>query len=207
MKPKSLLSIFLLGILLGLIYLFLPVDQKTQDSDKHASHTQLITSDKPIGGEFTLSSSTGEHALAEYQGKLVLIYFGYTYCPDICPTNLGNLSVAYQGLTQDEKEQLKILFISVDPERDTVDRLQTYANYFDAGITGLTGTPETLQEITQRYGVVYARVDDPNNGTNYAVDHSAFTYVVDQAGRLQTQLPHATTPDQFTKVIRQYLNN
>ena len=146
----------------------------------------------------------GEQKLSDFQGKLVLLYFGYTYCPDICPTNLANLSAAYRALPESKQQQVQILFVSVDPERDTPKRLQQYVNYFEADIVGLTHTPEIIAKVAHDYGVVYAKVDDPNNGTNYAVDHSAFTYVIDQQGRLQSQLPHATTPDQFVATINQY---
>lgn len=171
------------------------------------SEASLISNERPTGGDFTLTSVNGPVNLSDFQGKLTLVYFGYTYCPDICPTNLGNLSVAYRNLTQTQKDNLQILFVSVDPERDTPERLKQYADYFEAGIIGLTGSPQTVAEISQRYGVVYARVDDPDNGTNYAVDHSAFTYVVDQQGNLQEQLPHATSPENFIEVIARYQDN
>lgn len=147
----------------------------------------------------------GEQKLSDFKGKLVLLYFGYTYCPDICPTNLGNISVAYQQLSDYQKQNLQVIFVSVDPERDTPKRLQQYVNYFESNMVGLTNTPEIVAKVARNYGVVYAKVDDPNNGTNYAVDHSAFTYVVDQQGKLQIQLPHATTPDQFIATINQYI--
>ncbi|WP_028486305.1 SCO family protein [Thiomicrorhabdus chilensis] len=201
MKTKPLLIIVFLGVLIGIGSFFIP--GSGQQSSAKSAH--LVSSDRPHGGDFTLTSSQGEQSLSDFTGKLVLVYFGYTYCPDICPTNLGNLSVAYRQLTPAEKNQLQILFVSVDPERDTPARLKQYADYFEANIIGLTGSPQKISEIAQRYGVVYAKVDDPNNGTNYAVDHSAFTYVVDQDGVLQQQLPHATNPEQFIKTIRQYL--
>ena len=197
MNSKSIIFIFSLGIILGSAFLLMPSENK-------ALHGQLITSEHPVGGDFTLSAADGEHSLSDYAGKLVLIYFGYTYCPDICPTNLGNLSMAYQGLSQAEKDNLQILFVSVDPARDTPARLQQYVNYFDANIIGLTGEAKNIAKIAKRYGVVYAKVDNPDNGTNYAVDHSAFTYVVDQTGQLQTQLPHATSPQQFIKAVKKY---
>lgn len=201
MNSKSIILVISVGIILGTAFLLLsPFNAQSTTS------AQLITNEKPRGGNFQLTSSEGQKSLSDYQGKLVLIYFGYTFCPDICPTNLGNLSLAYQALTQTEKEHLKILFISVDPARDTPARLQQYANYFEANITGLTGQPETIAEIAKRYGVVYAEVDNPDNGTNFAVDHTAFTYVVDQTGQLQTQLPHATSPEQFIKTIQHYLS-
>lgn len=196
---QTLLATVLTGIAVGGYYLL-------NSSTQPQSEATLISNEKPTGGNFTLNSVDGPVNLSDYKGKLTLVYFGYTYCPDICPTNLGNLSVAYRGLSQSQKDNLQILFVSVDPERDTPERLKQYADYFEAGIIGLTGNPQTISEISQRYGLVYARVDDPNNGTNYAVDHSAFTYVVDQNGVLQEQLPHATSPENFIEVIKRYQN-
>lgn len=165
---------------------------------------QKISLDAPPGGDFTLQSPKGDVSLSDFKGKLTLVYFGYTFCPDICPTNLGNLSMAYHQLSDEQKQQLAILFISVDPERDTPERLQQYVNYFDANMIGLTGSAETVAEIARRYGVVYQKIDDGKE--NYAVDHSAFTYVVDQQGVLQEQLPHAASPTQFIDTINRYLN-
>ncbi len=203
MSNKYLLTAVFLGVIIGLGTLFFP--SQTNDTEQQNT-ANLITNGKPVGGDFTLNSVNGEVSLKDFEGKLVLIYFGYTYCPDICPTNLGNLSVAYRQFTQQERDQLQILFISVDPERDTPARLKQYADYFESNMIGLTSDAQTIAELSRRYGVVYAKVDDPNNGTNYAVDHSAFTYVVDQQGQWQQQLPHATTPDMFIKTVRDYLN-
>ena len=207
MNNKILFAVIALGIAIGITTVLLPFDGKTKQTEIIGHNTaHLVSSGKPTGGDFTLTSVKGEQSLSDFKNKLVLIYFGYTYCPDICPTNLGNLSVAYREFTQEEKDNLQILFISVDPERDTPERLKQYADYFEANIIGMTGTAENIAEISRRYGVVYAKVDDPNNGTNYAVDHSAFTYVVDQSGVWQEQLQHATTPEIFVKTVRHYLN-
>ncbi|WP_019556124.1 SCO family protein [Thiomicrorhabdus arctica] len=199
MNSKPIILAISLGIILGTAFILSPPFNM-----QSGTSSQLIINEKPSGGDFQLTSSEGQHRLSDYKGKLVLIYFGYTFCPDICPTDLGNLSMAYQGLTQTEKDNLQILFISVDPARDTPARLQKYANYFEANIVGLTGKPGTIAEIAKRYGVIYAKVDTHDNSKNYAVDHSAFTYVVDQKGQLQTQLPHATSPKQLIKTIRHY---
>lgn len=200
---KFLAGVLLAGIGIGGYILMAPSQTSNNPQESHAI---LISNEKPSGGDFTLNSAQGPVSLSDFKNKLVLVYFGYTYCPDICPTNLGNLSVAYRQLTQEQKDNLQILFVSVDPERDTPERLQQYANYFESNIIGLTGTADTIAEISRRYGVVYAKVDDPSNGTNYAVDHSAFTYVVDQNGALQEQLPHATSPDNFIATIKRYQN-
>ncbi len=196
MNSKILALIFVIGAILGTLWVIQPENTQT---------SKIITSERPAGGDFTMNSVNGKVSLSDFEGKLVLLYFGYTYCPDICPTNLGNISVAYQQLSAEQKEKLQVIFVSVDPERDTPQRLQQYVGYFESNMIGLTGTPENIAEVARRYGVVYAKVDDPNNGTNYAVDHSAFTYVVDQQGKLQEQLPHATAPTQFIETINKYL--
>ncbi|MBF6058251.1 SCO family protein [Thiomicrorhabdus heinhorstiae] len=197
MKLRTLIYV-LLALAIGATIVFWPGSQ-------NSTHKMpIVTSEKPQGGDFTLQAADGSHKLSDYRGKLVLIYFGYTFCPDICPTNLGNLSVAYHQLSDEQKRKLQILFVSVDPHRDTPKRLQQYADYFESNIVGLTGDPQTIAEIARRYGVVYAKVEDDRNPENYAVDHSAFTYVVDANGKLQTQLPHATSPQQFINAIEQY---
>lgn len=211
MNKKYLIAVIALGVAIGVAAVLIPGKNSAKNNQELAGSTtghntaNLISNDKPAGGDFTLTSTLGEQSLSDFKGKLVLIYFGYTYCPDICPTNLGNLSVAYRQLSQEERANLQVLFVSVDPERDTPARLKQYADYFESNIIGLTGSADNIAEIAHRYGVVYAKVDDPKNGTNYAVDHSAFTYVIDQQGKWQEQLPHATTPNSFIKTVRDYL--
>lgn len=201
MSSRLLFLIVAVGALVGSLWIMFPVfEQDTTHTNK-----KIISNYKPVGGNFSMMSPSGEKQLSDFEGKLVLLYFGYTYCPDICPTNLANLSVAYSQLNEQQKQNLQILFVSVDPERDTPERLQEYVNYFDSNMVGLTNTADRISEVANRYGVVYAKVDDPNNGTNYAVDHSAFTYVVDQQGQLKEQLPHATSPTQFVETINKYL--
>lgn len=202
MNKNTLLGVVALGILLGLVAVLMPLDSSHNPGHPSAN---LISSDQPEGGDFRLTSVDGPVALSDFKDKLVLIYFGYTFCPDICPTNLGNLSVAYRDFTEEERAKLQILFVSVDPERDTPERLKQYADYFESNIIGITGDLHTITDIARRYGVVFVKVDDPDNGTNYAVDHSAFTYVVDQQGQWREQIPHATSPDGFAKIVRSYL--
>lgn len=204
MNVKILLGVLLLAIALGLTSLFVPGFNFTNNVEP-AHENLIISNDKPTGGDFTLNSAQGPVALHDFKGKLVLLYFGYTYCPDICPTNLSNLAVAYRQLSKAQQDQVQIVFVSVDPERDTPQRLQEYTSYFEADIIGLTGQSQTIAEIADRYGVVYAKVDNQENATHYAVDHSAFTYVIDQNGKLQNQLPHATTPDMFMQTVNQFI--
>jgi protein SCO1/2 len=178
-----------------------------QPWQKNTSHAVLVTESAPTGGDFTLTGSTGQISLHDFAGKLVLLYFGYTTCPDICPTNLGNLSSAMRQLTDSERKQVQVLMITVDPERDTIEKLDTYLPYFDPSFKGLVGTPEQTAEIAHRYGAVYQKAAIGEGALGYAVDHSAFTYLIDQQGKLIQQLPHATTGVEFVAAIRPLLSH
>lgn len=158
------------------------------------------------GGDFTLLSANGPVSLRDYRGKMVLVYFGYTYCPDICPTSLAATAAGLKLLTPEEAAKVAIIFISVDPERDTPARLKEYAEFFHPTMLGLTGTPDNLAEIAKRYGAFYAKQKVATAGGGYVVDHSADTYLVGPDGKLLGKIAHATPPDQVVKEIRQRLN-
>jgi protein SCO1 len=174
----------------------------TPDRIPDSSHAPLELAAPPMGGDFTLNSATGPVQLTDLRGQVVLIYFGYTACPDICPTNLVHIANALRTLQPAELEQTQVLFISVDPERDDSGRLADYAAYFHPRILGLTGTPEQLARVAQLYGAAYRRVDDSGSALGYLVDHSAFTYVVDPGGRLVQTLGHASPPETIQAAIR-----
>ena len=158
------------------------------------------------GGDFTLQSANGPVSLKDYRGKLVLVYFGYTYCPDICPTSLAATAEGLKQLKPEELARVAMIFISVDPKRDTPARLAEYVEFFHPAIVGVTGTPETIAEIAKRYGVFYAEQKVETAGGGYVVDHSADTFIVAADGQLAGKMVHATPPDQVVVAIRKYLN-
>ncbi|MFZ2973933.1 MAG: SCO family protein [Ferribacterium limneticum] len=158
------------------------------------------------GGDFTLQSASGPVALKDYRGKLVLVYFGYTYCPDICPTSLAATAEGLKQLTPEELAKVAMIFVSVDPKRDTPERLKEYVEFFHPAIVGVTGTPENIAEIAKRYGVFYAEQKIETAGGGYVVDHSADTFIVGPDGQLVAKMVHATPPDQVVVAIRKYLN-
>ncbi len=158
------------------------------------------------GGDFTLESASGPVSLKDYRGKLVLVYFGYTFCPDICPTSLASTAEGLKQLKPEEAARVAMIFISVDPERVTPPRLKEYAEFFHPSLVGVTGTPENLAEIAKRYGVFYARQKVETAGGGYVVDHSADTYVVGPNGQLVGKIAHATPPDRVVAEIRKHLN-
>lgn len=156
------------------------------------------------GGDFVLQGADGPVALSDYRGKVTLLYFGYTYCPDVCPTALTATAAALKQLTPEERAKVAVLFISVDPERDTPAHLKEYAAFFDPAIVGATGSAEQVATVARQYGVFYAK-QKTNTAGGYVVDHTSETYVVDPAGQLASRLPHGAPPDQVVAEIRRFI--
>ena len=195
MKPYQwIVGTLITGVLLGwgLYQLLLP------------NGRQATVSQPPRGGDFSLTSPSGHFHLKDHRGKVVLIYFGYTFCPDICPTNLALLSQALSEMSQAELARVQGVFISVDPERDTLDKLSSYANYFHRAILGMTGTPEAVARVAAQYGAAYHRVEGESRG-GYLVDHSSNTYVVAPDGSLSVTLNHASPPQEILAAVRRLL--
>lgn len=202
--PRSLLtvaSLLLAGALFLLAWFSGPV------APPGATHAIPGLPAPPTGGDFQLDSAAGTLDLADLRGKVVLIYFGYTSCPDICPTNLAVIAAALRELTAEEQSRVQVLFISVDPERDDPKRLAAYAGYFHPLIRGVTGTPEQIAVAARRYGAAYRRADQADSAMGYAVDHSTNTYLVDRQGRLAGTLTHATPSPVIASAIRELLGN
>ncbi|HJW26253.1 MAG TPA: SCO family protein [Rhodocyclaceae bacterium] len=160
----------------------------------------------PVGGDFTLHSGDGPVSLAKFRGKVVLLNFGYTYCPDICPTALTSLAAALNQLAPAEAERVAVLFVSVDPERDTPAHLKDYVAFFDPRMVGLTGTPAEVAAVARQYGVFYAK-HKSESAAGYVVDHSSETYLIGPDGSLLGRIPHATAPDQVAAEIRKHLDS
>lgn len=170
----------------------------------HRSGSGLSLAAPPRGGDFTLLSAQGPVSTQAFRGKVVVVYFGYTYCPDICPTSLATLGAALGQLSPAELAQVQPLFVSVDPQRDTPARLKEYAAFFHPKLIGLTGSPQTLAAAAKAYGASYSFQPADARG-NYVVDHSAFTYLVDTQGRLADTLPHGASPEDTAAAIRHLL--
>ncbi len=154
----------------------------------------------PSGGDFVVNTATGKLALTDLRGKIVVITFGYTKCPDICPTTLQTLTDVIDQLEPNERDGVALLFISVDPARDTPDHLADYVAFFSPAITGATSDPAILADIAKRYGVTYNL--SHNGGENYAVDHSADLYLIDSDGRTVDKFVYGTPSAAIASAIR-----
>lgn len=147
--------------------------------------------------QFNLTSDTGESVTAaDFRGKYVLMYFGYTHCPDVCPLTLVHLHLVMQKLGKDA-DKVRILFVSVDPARDTPAVLHQYVSAFDPRITGLTGTPDQIAAMAKRYRSSF-NIDARQAGGNYTVSHGSIIYIVDKQGRARLLGTSADAVDAIT---------
>jgi protein SCO1/2 len=158
-----------------------------------------------VGGPFELIDHTGKTRTdADFRGKLLLVYFGYTTCPDICPTDLMQISLAVEKLGNDGAD-VQPLFISVDPERDTTDVLAQYVANFHPRLIGLTGTPAQIRAVAESYKVYFAKYLPPD-GAVYLIDHTGFVYLMGRSGEYLGFFPPGTSADRMVEIIRQHLD-
>ena len=161
---------------------------------------QSSSSSAQIGGPFTLIDTSGKTVTDQtYRGKWLLIYFGYTFCPDACPTALNNMSIALQKFGS-EAEKLQPLFITVDPRRDTPQVMADYLKSFDSRIIGLTGTQAQIDSVAMAYRVYVA--PQKGDGEDYLIDHSAYFYLVNPQGKFVNVIAGAAAGDQLADKLR-----
>jgi protein SCO1/2 len=157
-----------------------------------------------IGGPFHLTDQDGKTVTdADLKGKWSLVYFGYTHCPDACPTALNDISIALQELGP-KRGEVRPVFITVDPERDTVAALKDYVTAFDAPILALTGTSDEVAQAAKAYRVYYAK--HPEAGGDYSMDHSSVIYVMDPQGRFTASFTHESAPERIAERLKKLLS-
>ncbi|MXR37692.1 SCO family protein [Craterilacuibacter sinensis] len=161
-------------------------------------------SGETFGGELTLNAHTGQRvSLADYKGKVVALFFGYTHCPDICPTTLLEYAAAMKTLGKDS-DQVQVLFVSVDAKRDTPAVLAGYVPHFNPRFIGLSGSAAELAAVATRFRIVSQVL--PTEGGGYLIDHSAGSYLLDKTGRLRVYQPYGTPADALAHDIRLLLD-
>ncbi|WP_439595118.1 SCO family protein [Falsiroseomonas sp.] len=157
-----------------------------------------------LGGPFSLVDQTGRAVTqADFAGRTLLVYFGFTYCPDVCPTELGTIATAIDELGE-LGEQVTPVLITIDPERDTPEALADYVSRFHPRMVGLTGTAEQVAAAARAYRVFYAKVQRPEM-TAYLMDHSSFIYLVGPDGRVRTLFRPESTPEAIAQSVRAHL--
>ena len=167
-------------------------------------HPASAAGDLALGGPFTLVGSDGKTVTDEsYRGKLLLVYFGYTYCPDVCPTTLNNIAQALIELGT-QASAVTPVFITVDPKRDTPKKIGAYVKAFDPRIVGLTGSDAQIAAVAKEYRVYYAPQSADETG-NYLVDHSSFIYLMNRSGKLVKFMPGSLSGVEMADAIRPFI--
>jgi cytochrome oxidase Cu insertion factor (SCO1/SenC/PrrC family) len=165
---------------------------------------ELMSGKVPVGGAFVLSDPAGRRvALADFRGKLVLLYFGYTTCPDVCPTDLAIIGQTLRDLGT-AGNQVQPVYITLDPQRDTPAVLREYAAAFHPRFVALTGTESAIRRVAADYKVFFEKVPLPGTKT-YVIDHTAYTFLLDREGRFVSLFPRGTPPGRMAVMLREQL--
>jgi len=201
---------FRLASILLASFIFLgisPIHSLAQTAQSRAESArlmnELMSGKGNVGGPFTLSDQFGKsRGLSEFKGKIVLIYFGYMFCPDVCPTDLANVARLLKLLGKDSN-QVQAIFITLDPARDTQDLIGKYTNHFDNRILGLRGTETLTKEIATKYKTFYEKVNV--RGSQYLIDHTAFVYIMNRQGKYLAFFPPGTSAERMEVMVRDAL--
>jgi protein SCO1/2 len=172
-RPTILLLVVAVAVIATVFAVYSQLERQT--TARHQLDSSL-----QFGGDFHMVDDEGRPvSQQDILGRPTVMFFGFTFCPDVCPTTLANLSDMMEKLGNDA-DRMKVVFVSVDPERDTPEKMHAYLSYFDKRIQGFTGTPEQLAAMAKEYGVYYKKV--PLDGGSYTMDHTASVYLLDGTG-------------------------
>jgi protein SCO1 len=156
-----------------------------------------------VGGLFALTDQNGRlRRDSDFRGRLMIVYFGYTFCPDVCPTDLMAITQALDALGP-QASSIQPIFITIDPERDS-QAMAEYLKAFHNSFIGLTGSPEEIRKVANAYKAFYARIEDPRTG-EYSIDHSGVIYLMGRDGKYLGFMPPQTAPDRLIEILRKYL--
>jgi len=188
----------------GLIYVMQQKHRASDPADPVSTSKQ--TGIASIGGPFTLTDHTGKNVTEQdFRGKFLLVMFGYTYCPDICPTTLSTMSDA-MDLLGDEAGRVTPVFITIDPERDSVDQLKEYVTYFHPRLVALTGSAEQIKAVARVYRVYYAKAaENKEDAEDYQMDHSSISYLMGPDGKFIAHFSYGTEAGAIAQRIKENL--
>ena len=190
MKIKVILiAVAVLAGLAAGVYFFRP----------HTFHGSVIQSPEP-SYDFKLTSVNGDVSLSDFHGKVVLLYFGYTFCPDICPATLANVGQALHQIGS-KADDVQLIMISLDPGRDTPEKLAEYVAHFHPSFIGITGSKEQIDTVASLYGIFY-QINQGSDATGYLIDHTATLMVIDREGYLKLVFPFDVTAEEIADDLK-----
>jgi protein SCO1/2 len=201
-SKKTLLAILGIALVLGigLTYRLMMMGTETRS-----------TGAASIGGPFELVNQDGETVTQDdFAGKYMLAYFGYTFCPDVCPTELQVMGTALDMMPQDIADEITPVFFTVDPQRDTVEAIAEYVPYFHDRMVGLTGSVEQTTAAAKAFRVYYAKAipeGQPEDTDSYLMDHSSFVYLMDREGKFVRHFNYGTSPEDMAKGVTEAIKN
>jgi protein SCO1 len=191
-RPLVIVGSFAASLIVGLVLLFLVM-----------GGGRNVAAPAAIGGPFQLTDQSGATVTDKsLQGRPTLIFFGFTHCPDVCPTSLFEISEVLRAMGSDA-DRVNAYFISVDPERDTPAAMKDYLSSFDPHLKGLTGDPEVMAKVTTEYRVYAKKV--PLKDGDYTMDHTALVYLMDRDGRFVAPFNLKQTPEQAAAELKKYI--
>lgn len=192
----GLLSFLVIGVVALGVYVFAP---------PAAFRGTVYGEPYPLAPEIELAHGSGSRfRLSELRGNLVLLFFGYTSCPDVCPTTLAELNSALEKIGDDKAKNVKVVFVTVDPQRDTLERVQEYANHFNNEFIGLSGTEPELAKTWNDYGV-FREIVEGTSAAGYLVNHTARVTLIDQDGNLRVSYSFETPVDDIVHDLKLFL--
>lgn len=183
---------FLIPILIAFVAILLiePLVQKKEEVKKY---------------NFEVESLNGLIKKEDFKGKVLAIYFGYMFCPDVCPTSLSTLAFSLEKFSQEQLKDFRGLFISVDPERDGLQQLDEYAKFFHKNFIGATSNKANIDDITKRYESFYEKIYLKDSKMDYSVSHTSYIYIFDKDGKFVKKVDHFTNPNELTEVLSKLL--
>ncbi|CAH1042811.1 SCO family protein [Halomonas sp. TD01] len=165
-------------------------------------------SDDVTGGPIEMPSTQGDFSLSQLdEDDIAIVSFGYTYCPDVCPMNQAVKRQALAQLSDAQRERVVPVMVTVDPERDTLPRMEEYMQFFGDAFIGLVGSQEQLEDVAARYGVIWRRVEAPDSAMAYTIDHSASLFLVNRNGKILQRVLYSPAPHGLVSALENELNN
>ena len=200
--------ILVVAVLIAGAAAFLLVREDPPDENRRADAArlmnELMSGKAQVGGPFTLTDQFGSpRSLRDFKGKLVLLYFGYAFCPDVCPTDLAAMAQAIRVLGS-QGDKLQPIFITLDPERDTQELLRNYVAAFHPRFVALRGTEDEVRRVATAYKVYFEKVTPPGSSA-YLIDHMAFVFLLDREGKYLAFFPPGTSAERMAVMIREVL--
>jgi protein SCO1/2 len=193
-QSKWLLPALILSVLVSAAVLFNIMSMQPREDT-------VATSDV-IGGDFVLRNIDGRVSLEDFRGSVVILYFGFLSCPEVCPTSMSILTRSLEKLSPAEKNKTKAILISIDPQRDNFQELLEFTNYYHPNILGVTGTEQEVEKVAQQYGAFFEITASETVDSAYAYRHSSRYYIIDQQGNLIQAMRHSTTPNELAARIK-----